>query len=70
MTAAYKKLLDKAGPAAGLLGKQATDVDGFVTGKAMDGLFKMIASEEMAIRQNPVARTTDLLKKVYGSLGR
>lgn len=70
VTSAYKKLLDKAGPAAGLLGKQATDVDGYVTGKAMDGLFKMIAAEEKAIRQNPVARTTDLLKKVFGALGK
>lgn len=70
VTSAYKKLMDKAGPASSLLGKQATDVDGYVTDKAMDGLFKMIASEEQAIRQNPVSRTTDLLKKVFGSLGK
>jgi hypothetical protein len=45
----------------------AMDVDGYVTGKALDGLFKMVAAEEKAIRANPAARTTDLLKKVFGS---
>jgi hypothetical protein len=33
----------------------------------MDGLFFMIAEEEKKIRQNPVERTTDLLKKVFGA---
>ncbi len=40
----------------------------YVTNKAMDGLFKMVAEQEQQIRQNPVARTTDLLKKVIGAL--
>ena len=35
--------------------------------KALDGLFFMVAEEEKKIRQDPVARTTDLLKKVFGS---
>lgn len=67
VTSSYKALMQKAGPAAGLLGKQATDVDGYVTSKAMDGLFKMIAAEEKLIRQDPLARSTDLLKKVFGA---
>jgi hypothetical protein len=70
VTAAYKKLMEKAGPAAQFLGKGATDLDGYVDGKAVDGLFKMIAAEEKRIRQDPLARTTDLLKKVFGSLGK
>ena len=37
----------------------------YVTDKAMDGLFKMIAKEEANIRENPIARTTSLLKKVF-----
>ena len=37
----------------------------YVTDKAMDGLFKMIAQKEAEIRDNPIARTTDLLKKVF-----
>jgi hypothetical protein len=38
-----------------------------VTDKALDGLFKMVAAEEENIRANPLARTTDLLKTVFGS---
>jgi Protein of unknown function (DUF4197) len=36
--------------------------------KNLDSLFKMVAAEEKKIRENPVARTTDLLKKVFGSV--
>jgi hypothetical protein len=43
-----------------------TDLNQYATGKAIDGLFSLIAQEEANIRQNPVARTTDLLKKVFG----
>jgi hypothetical protein len=39
-----------------------------VTDKAMDGLFKLVADEEKNIRANPMARTTDLLQKVFGSV--
>ncbi len=41
------------------------DITGFTVGKALDGLFHYLAVEEAAIRTNPVARTTDLLKKVF-----
>ena len=43
------------------------DIDAYVTHKAMDGLFMMVATEEKRIRENPVARTTDLLKQVFGA---
>jgi hypothetical protein len=46
---------------------QAADLDDYVTHKALDGLFKMVADEEKQIRANPMARTTDLLKTVFGS---
>ena len=42
------------------------DLTDFTVGKALDGLFHYLASEEAAIRSNPAARTTDLLKKVFG----
>ena len=42
------------------------DLDDYVTNKAIDGLFVQIAKEELAIRKNPAARVTDLLKKVFG----
>ena len=43
-------------------------LDAYVTNKALDGLFKMVAQEEKNIRQNPVARTTDLMKTVFGAV--
>jgi hypothetical protein len=42
------------------------DLTDYVTDKAIDGLFVMIAKEELKIRKDPVARTTELLKKVFG----
>ncbi len=42
------------------------DLEDYATNKAMDGLFLLIAQEEKNIRQDPVARTTDLLKRVFG----
>ena len=43
------------------------DLDSYVTEKAVDGLFVMIAAEEAKIRKDPAARVTDLLKSVFGS---
>lgn len=42
-----------------------TDLTGFVTEKALDGVFKMVEKEENNIRANPLARTTEILKKVF-----
>ncbi len=42
------------------------DLTAFVTQKAMDGLFSMIAKEEGLIRRDPLARTSEILKKVFG----
>ena len=68
VTVAYKNLMSKANnPLLGsLLGGSSLDLDQYVTNKALDGLFKYIAIEEKSIRDNPAARTTDLLKKVFG----
>jgi hypothetical protein len=43
----------------------SSDLKGYATEKAMDGLFFMIAKEEMNIRKDPSARATELLKKVF-----
>jgi len=43
------------------------DLTRYVTEQAMDGLFLKLADEERQIRQNPVARTTDLLEKLWGA---
>jgi hypothetical protein len=42
------------------------DLDEYVTDKALDGLFLLIAGEEKKIREDPAARATDLLKDVFG----
>ena len=42
-------------------------LDDYVTSKAIDGLFKMIATKEAQIRKDPVAQTTSLLKTVFGN---
>ena len=44
------------------------DLDDYVTQKTIDGLFLLVAQEEKKIRENPEARVTDLLKKVFGNL--
>jgi hypothetical protein len=46
--------------------KVETDLDQYVTEMALDGLFTLVAKEEEKIRKDPVARTTDLLRKVFG----
>jgi hypothetical protein len=43
------------------------DLDKYVTNKALDGLFFMVAEEERKIREDPAARVTDLLREVFGS---
>ena len=44
------------------------DLDAYVTQLAIKGLFLTVEKEENKIRKNPVARVTDLLQKVFGSL--
>lgn len=47
--------------------KVNTDLAAYVTEKAMDGIFYQVGLEEQKIRKDPVARTTEILKKVFGS---
>lgn len=44
-----------------------TNLADYTTNKAVDGLFVLLANEEAKIRKNPAARTTDLMKKVFGA---
>lgn len=50
-----------------VFGQKALDVDAYVTRKALDGLFHEIAEQERLIREDPLARTTGLLEKVFGT---
>jgi hypothetical protein len=65
VTHAYNAMMAKV-PAVPFAKSESLDLDHYVTTKALDGLFYMVGQEEQKIRTNPVARTTDLLKKVFG----
>ncbi len=67
VTARYQDMLDKAGPVAALIDRDQLDLGNYVTDRTLDGLFTVIGQEEQRIRANPAARTSDLLKKVFGS---
>lgn len=67
VTSAYKDMTKYTGKLGGLVDTESIDVDQYVTEQALDGLFRMVAEEEARIREDPLARTTDLLKKVFGS---
>lgn len=68
------KLADKyneyAGKGAhfGLVKKEHANLDDYVTQKALDGLFYMVAEEEKKIRQDPVRAGSDIIRKVFGAL--
>ena len=51
-----------------LVKKVNPNLDDYAANRAIDGLFILVAKEEANIRANPLARTTELLKKVFGSL--
>jgi len=67
VTSTYKRMMENTGGFTSFISSDAKDVDGYVTGKTLDGLFLMIAEEEKKIRENPLARSTDLMKKVFGA---
>ena len=64
VTRRYKTLLEKAGPLASLAGN-GLDLDRYVTRKALQGLFLVLAGEEQRIRRDPVARSSELLRRVF-----
>ncbi|MBD1550455.1 DUF4197 domain-containing protein [Pseudomonas typographi] len=54
--------------ALGALNSKTNSVEGYVTEKALDGLFKMIAQQEETIRKDPAAAASSLAKKVFSAL--
>jgi len=56
------------GVAFGLVKKEQANLDDYVTQKALDGLFFMVAEEEKKIRQDPVKAGSDIIRKVFGAL--
>jgi len=63
----YEKFASK-GAKFGLVKEKDTHLENYVTEKALDGLYLMIAEEEKAIRENPVGAAGNLAKKVFGAL--
>lgn len=63
----YNSFAGKAA-SSGLIDQKDADLDGYVTQKAMDGLFAMIAEEEKRLRANPLGAGSEVLKKVFGAL--
>jgi len=66
VTRSYQEL-DRTVRTIPFAGTYSFDLDQYVTDKALNGLFLMLAEEEKKIRENPAARTTELLKKVFGA---
>lgn len=62
----YYKNMVSAASAAGV-STTDYDLDAYVTRKALDGLYYMMEQEEAEIRKNPVARTSEILEKVFGN---
>ena len=67
LTDQYNRIAGNASK-AGLIGKEQADMAEYVTAKALDGLFLMIAEEEKAIRRDPLGRSSEYVRKVFGSL--
>jgi hypothetical protein len=56
------------GASLGLIKQEDASIETYVTRKALDGLYLMIAEQEKAFRQNPVGATSNIVKKVFGAL--
>ena len=56
------------GASLGLVKKDDATIETYVTRKALDGLYLMIAEQEKAFRQNPVGASSDIVKKVFGAI--
>ncbi len=58
------------GAQLGLIKKDQATIEGYVTQKALDGLYFMIAEQEKAFRKDPLGASSDIVKKVFGALGK
>lgn len=68
VTQNYKQMVGKYGFLGKVVGQDATDIDGYVTQKALDGLFLLVADEEKKIRRDPLGQTSKILRVVFGSI--
>jgi Protein of unknown function (DUF4197) len=54
----------------GVVDKEDANIERYVTNKALDGLYLMIAKEEAAIRKDPLGQASSILKKVFGAVAK
>jgi hypothetical protein len=64
--ALYRELSDRYN-ALPFVTEPAIDLEAYTTAEALDGLFAVLGQEEKRIREDPLARTTDLLRRVFGT---
>lgn len=67
LAASYNKYAEM-GSKFGVVKKEDANIEQYVTNKALDGLYLMIAKEEAAIRKDPFGQASSLLKKVFGAV--
>src|SRR5690348_9306725 len=63
----YEQFADKAA-AVGMLKKEDADLDEYVTRKALEGLYLMVAEEEKNIRKDPIGTGSSIIRKVFGAV--
>lgn len=64
----YNKFAEM-GAKFGVIKKEQANLEQYVTQKALDGVYLMMAKEEAAIRKDPIGQASSLLKKVFGAIG-
>ena len=69
LAASYNKYAEM-GSKFGVVKKEDANIEQYVTNKALDGVYLMMAKEEAAIRKDPLGQASSLLKKVFGSIGK
>ena len=60
------QLVGRSSEALPLTDRPSLDLTAHITDRALDGLFHVLAAEEGRIRRDPLARTTELLRRVFG----
>ena len=65
----YNKYAEMGGK-YGLVKRDQTNIEQYVTQKTLDGVYVMMAEEEKAIRQDPAGQASGLLKKVFGAIAK
>jgi hypothetical protein len=65
VTKAYKLMLKQLGSYTQYVKPEKFDIDQYVSEKTTNGIFIMMAKEEKKIREEPIARTTELMKKIF-----